>query len=112
MNNLVYVGLRGRVAALDRATGKIVWRWEGPRNGYVTLLVEADLLVVSVNGYTYGLHPDTGTQLWAQDLPGFRTGVACLASLRSSSDLASVLLGAADTDDQAEAAAASTTTTT
>ncbi|MCG3136913.1 MAG: hypothetical protein HJJLKODD_00751 [Phycisphaerae bacterium] len=45
-----------------------------------SLLVESDLLIVSVMGYTYGLDPRTGQQLWFNKLSGFGFGVACIAS--------------------------------
>lgn len=47
---LVFVGFNGRVAALNRNTGKTVWQWKSPtpRTGYVSLLLlDESHLVVS-----------------------------------------------------------------
>ena len=39
------------------------------------LLLDAERLIASVNGYTYCLDPLSGTQLWYNGLAGFGTGV-------------------------------------
>ncbi|MCG3136916.1 MAG: hypothetical protein HJJLKODD_00754 [Phycisphaerae bacterium] len=85
-SELIYVGLNSRVAALARASGELVWSWKASQGrGYVSLLVEDDLLIVSVMGYTYGLDPRTGQELWFNKLSGFGSGVACVASTRGHS---------------------------
>ena len=84
-DNLVFIGLNSRVAALDRSTGQTQWQWRAPKphsGGYVSLLpLGSQQLIVSVNGYTYCLDPRTGAQLWANDLPGFGSQVASIATL-------------------------------
>jgi outer membrane protein assembly factor BamB len=82
-SELVFVGFNSRVAALDRHTGNLVWQWKSPSGScYTTVLLDGDRLIVSVVGYTYCLDPATGTQLWANELPGMGTGVATLCSAR------------------------------
>jgi len=84
-SDLVFVGVNKRVAALDRNSGCLVWQWQAPtrwRIGYITLLLDGDRLVVSVNGYIYCLDPATGSQLWNNDMAGFGTGVASIASVQ------------------------------
>jgi hypothetical protein len=79
IDDLVFVGLNGRVAALERATGEIIWEWK--RGGtYVSLLVEGERLFVSVDGYTYCLDGRTGEELWFNPLKGYGTGPAALAT--------------------------------
>lgn len=88
IGNLVFVGFNSRVAALDRKTGVIVWQWRCPNpksGGYVTLLLDGDLLIASVSGYLYALDPQTGEQFWHNETKGFGTGVASLVSVRGSS---------------------------
>lgn len=78
---LVFTGFNRRVAALHRHTGRIVWQWRAPRGStYVSLLLESNLLVVSVDGYMYGLDPLTGGVLWFNPMEGFGTGVTSLVS--------------------------------
>ena len=62
LHKLLFLGLNGRVAALDRDSGEIVWQWTAKDpdkdravGGYMTLVVVQGQLFVSSNGYTYRL---------------------------------------------------------
>ncbi len=108
IQDLVFVGLNGRVAALDVATGEIVWEWQAPKGGgYVNLLVDRNLLVAAVNGYIYGLDPKNGDQLWFNKLKGYGVGVTSIATLGGATSQPVVLQGAAADAAAAAAAAAS-----
>lgn len=108
LNDLIFTGFNKRVAALHRDTGQIIWQWKGPScHTYTTLLLDGDRLIVSVQGYTYALDALTGRQLWANDLPGFGTGVASLVSVRGASPVPP-LIAAAAASDQASITAATT----
>ena len=108
-DNLVFIGLNSRVAALDRSTGQTQWQWRAPKphsGGYVSLLpLGSQQLIVSVNGYTYCLDPRTGAQVWANDLPGFGSQVASLAAAGAHTP-PQPSLGAAASDAAAAGAAA------
>ena len=83
ITDLVFTGFNRRVAALHRDTGGIVWQWRAPKgSSYVSLLLESDILIVSVDGYMYGLDPRSGRQLWSNPMDGFGTGVTSLVSAR------------------------------
>lgn len=89
---LLFLGLNGRAAALDRDSGEIVWEWtaKDPEKqravgGYMTLLVDQGELFVSANGYTYRLDPLTGAELWANPLRGWGVGPTALATSTASS---------------------------
>lgn len=85
-NTLVFVGFNSRVAAVDRDSGTTLWTWKSPKgSGYVTILIDGDRLIVSVQGYTYCLDPVTGEQRWFNELEGMGVGVASLASVRGGS---------------------------
>jgi len=104
IDDLIFVGFNRRIAALDKRTCETIWKWKAPNGtGYVTLLVDSDILFASVQGYTYGLDPATGRQLWYNALSGMGTGAASLATTTAISNNA--LLGAADADAQQAAAA-------
>ena len=104
VENMVFVGLNGRVVALDRDSGKIRWRWQATKSGsYMTLLPDGDRLVVSAGGYIYCLDPATGRERWHNPLKGFGIGVAALATIRSHSPHGDVASAAAA--DQAASAA-------
>jgi outer membrane protein assembly factor BamB len=86
LSDLVFVGFNSKIAALHRESGKLAWKWTSPAGtGYVALLLDGDLLLASVEGYTYAIEAATGTQLWANPLKGFGTGIACLATMNGSS---------------------------
>ena len=108
LEDLIYIGFNSRVAALHRDSGQLIWQWRSPKGtGYVTVLLDGDRLIVSVCGYTYCLHPDTGEELWFNELPGFGTGATSLASLRATSPNTSQ---AASADEEARRRSSSTST--
>jgi hypothetical protein len=105
IDRLIFVGLNGRVSALDRDTGEVVWEArEG--SGYVSLLLDGDRLIASVNGYLCCFDPYNGAVLWRNPLKGYGLGVAALTSVRGQSSPAVLQQAAA----QQAAAAASTHT--
>lgn len=80
-DSLVFVGFNSHVVALDRHTGELVWEWKSPKgSGFVAVLLDGDRLIVSVQGYTYCLDPNTGAGLWSNPLSGMGIGIPCLAS--------------------------------
>jgi outer membrane protein assembly factor BamB len=92
LHQLLFLGLNGRVAALDRDSGEIVWEWAAKDpdkrwavGGYMTLLVDQGQLFVSANGYTYRLDPVTGAELWANPLRGWGFGPTALATSTAAS---------------------------
>lgn len=85
MSDLIYVGFNSRIAALDRATGELVWDWQAPiGSGFVALLLDGEQLIASVQGYTWALDPATGDTLWENQLKGFGYGIPCLVSAAGS----------------------------
>jgi outer membrane protein assembly factor BamB len=112
LSDFVLVGFNSRVAALHRETGEIVWEWTAPKpwsNGYVTLLLDGDRLIVAVNGYMYCLDPLGGEQLWYNEMTGFGTGVTSIASVRGNTSPEVVAMAAAEAARQATAASTVTT---
>jgi outer membrane protein assembly factor BamB len=105
VQDLVFVGVNGRVAALESSTGEMVWEWRSPKGGYVNLLVERNIVIAGVNGYIYGLDPRNGDQLWFNELKGYGLGVTSLATVGGSTSQA-VVLEAAAADEAAAAASA------
>jgi outer membrane protein assembly factor BamB len=96
LNDLVFTGFNKRVAALNRDTGTIVWLWSAPSGStYTSLLLDGDRLIVSVHGYMYALDAASGQQLWANEMSGFGSGVASLASVRGGVTSSSHITNAA-----------------
>jgi hypothetical protein len=85
IDRLVFVGLNGRVSALDRNTGEIVWETREKLAGDVSLLLDGDRLIAALNGYLYCFDPRDGRVLWHNPLKGYGLGVATLTSVRGQS---------------------------
>jgi outer membrane protein assembly factor BamB len=81
VDELLIVSFNSRVVALRKQDGQRIWSWKSPKgSGYVAILLDANRLWVSVDGYTYGLDAMTGAELWRNELRGTGTGVVCLAT--------------------------------
>ncbi len=96
VNQLIFVGLRGQAAALDRETGEIVWSKKDMHSGYVSLMLDGDRLIVSTNGYMYCLDPLTGHMFWHNPLSGYGVGPTSITSVRGQSSQTLILQAAAD----------------
>ncbi|HZV08066.1 MAG TPA: PQQ-binding-like beta-propeller repeat protein [Gemmataceae bacterium] len=96
IDQLIFVGLRGYVIALDRNTGEIVWNCSELDSGPTSLLLDGDRLIAATNGYIYCLDPMTGQVIWKNPLRGYGVGITHLVSVRGQS---------AQTMNQQEAAA-------
>jgi len=103
--DLLFVGIRGRVVALERSTGDIVWTTVLVSGSTLVPLVVDDRHLFAISGGEVTcLDPSTGEVLWHNGLKGYGTGYATFAQ-----DLPPVVSAAAAAQ-QAAAAAASTTT--
>ena len=101
IDDLVFIGFNRRVAALRSRDGSLVWQWRAPKGtSYVSLLLETNVLIASVDGYMYGLNPLDGRQLWNNDMEGFGTGVTSLVSVNGGG-LSPVIAAAAKNAAQA-----------
>ncbi|MFO0891405.1 MAG: PQQ-binding-like beta-propeller repeat protein [Isosphaeraceae bacterium] len=97
LEQLIFIGLNGYVAALHRETGELVWKGEKRHSGYVTLLLDGDRLIVSTNGYIDCLSPFTGKLLWHNPMKGFGMGApTALVSVRGQGSPEMVTLAAAE----------------
>jgi outer membrane protein assembly factor BamB len=106
-DDLLFVAFNGRVLALSRHDGSIIWRWSSPHRGqYITLLPNGDMLFVCSQGYTWALNPATGAELWHQPLKGEGVGIPSLATMRATSSSSSAA-AQQQADDTAAASAAS-----
>lgn len=84
MSELIFVGIKGSVVALNRATGAPAWVM--PLKGYdfVNVLVENGAVLASCCGEIFCLDALTGTMLWHNPLKGFGKGLATIATEENS----------------------------
>lgn len=75
----VFVGIKGTVLALDRATGEEVWRSPLAGADFVNVvLVDGDLFATA-RGEMFALEPSTGKILWHNPLKGLGRGLLTIA---------------------------------
>ena len=75
----LFVGTRGAVVAVDRATGDTLWSTELKGSDFVdVMLVEGELYAAS-KGRLYRLDTSSGNVLWRNDLPGMGWGIVSIA---------------------------------
>jgi outer membrane protein assembly factor BamB len=75
----VYVGMNGHVTAIHKKAGLQAWRTRLRGSGFVTLLVDGDLILAHNCGFLFALDTVTGRELWQNDLPGLGYGLGMLA---------------------------------
>ena len=85
---LTYVGIKGHVLALDRATGTEIWRTKlsGLRmktSDFVYLSLDDDQLYATLSGEIFCLDSASGEVRWHDQLKGLGTGLVSIVSAAS-----------------------------
>jgi len=81
--DVIYVGIRGTVLALDRGSGAEIWRaalkgWE-----FVNIALDRDVVLATTQGQLYCLDSTTGKTLWKNELKGLGRGLMTVATANS-----------------------------
>jgi outer membrane protein assembly factor BamB len=79
-SDLVFIGIKGSVVALNRATGQQVWATHLKGWSFVNVVVEDGRVLASCNGEIFCLDPFAGNALWHNALKGLGTGLATMAT--------------------------------
>ena len=104
---LIFVGIKGSVVALDRATGQQVWATHLKGYDFVNVLVEKDAILASCRGEIFCLEPLTGRGIWHNPLKGFGMGLTTIATTQTGPDSnAAMVAEKRRRDAEAEAAGA------
>ena len=80
---LLFVGIKDVVVALNPGDGGEVWRTKLKGGDFVTVLWDGEYLIAANYGEVFRLDPGTGGILWHNPLKGLRTGVVSLATSRA-----------------------------
>ena len=75
----VFVGLKGSVVAVERATGATLWATTLKGRDFVTVALQDGDLFAATKGRVYRLDTGTGDVLWTNDLPGLGYGIVSIA---------------------------------
>lgn len=82
MKDLLFVGIRGSMVALDRTTGSERWRTRLKGQGTVLFSVEDTAVYATANGECWCLDAVTGAVLWHNPLRGLGLGLATVGAVR------------------------------
>lgn len=84
--DLLFVGIKHSVVALDPRDGGEVWRTKLKGSLFVGVFWDGEALFASTQGEVFRLDPGTGTVLWQNPMKGLGLGVVTMAStLRAES---------------------------
>ncbi len=108
-SGLVFVGIKGSVVALNRATGQQVWATQLKGSDFVNVVLEDGAVLASCCGEIFCLDPRTGIRMWHNPLKGFGTGLATIATESSPGDSNELVLAEKSRRDEAAAASSAAT---
>jgi outer membrane protein assembly factor BamB len=111
-SDLVFIGIKGSVVALNRATGELVWKSRLKGSEFVNVVAQGGVVLASCYGEIFCLDPLTGAALWHNALKGFGIDLATIAGEQDPGlATASVLAEKRRRDQQAASGAAIAATT-
>ena len=84
--HLIFIGIKGSVVALNRATGQQVWATRLKGSDFVNVVLQDGAVLACCHGEIFCLDPLTGNGLWHNPLKGFGTGLAIIATERNPAD--------------------------
>ena len=106
---LVFVGIKGSVVALNRATGQQEWATHLKGSDFVNVVLLDGAVLASCYGEIFCLDPLAGNALWHNPLKGFGTGLTTIAAEQIlDGGNAPVLAAKRRRDEEASASAAAT----
>jgi outer membrane protein assembly factor BamB len=105
-SDLVFVGIKGSVVALNRATGKQVWVRRLKGSGFVNVVLDAGKVLATTSGEIFCVDPTTGQPIWYNPLKGFGFGLATIATESApQGNITSAMAEKLRQDEEAAAAA-------
>lgn len=108
-DNLIFIGIKGSVLALDRGTGVTRWTASLKGSGFVNLVRDQNVLLATTRGEVFCLDPATGQILWNNGLSGFGYGIATIIAGDSAQNLAAIAENELEEQQQRQAAATAST---
>ena len=110
-SDIIFIGIKGSVVALNRATGQQAWVTRLKGGDFVNVVVECGVVLASNYGEVFCLDPMTGQVRWHNPLKGFGRGLATIASeYNSTGSSGTVLAEKVRQDEEAAASSAATAT--
>jgi outer membrane protein assembly factor BamB len=104
--NMIFIGVKGTVIALDRATGQEVWRSRLKRATFVNVVLDQGELYATTRGEIFRLDPATGQVCWNNRLPGMGFGLITVANAVNQQSISMIEKQRRDNNDAASASGA------
>ena len=101
----IYVGVKGKVIAIDRASGRVQWAAALKGSDFVNLFVDGDRIIATTKGEVFCLETGTGRLLWHNDLPGEGLGLITIATAAGASNPMPLVRAKQQRDEAATTAA-------
>lgn len=79
----LFIGVKGTVIALDRATGQELWRSDLKGSDFVNVAIEDGDVFATTKGELFCLDPASGHVKWHNELKGMGRGLITIASAAS-----------------------------
>jgi outer membrane protein assembly factor BamB len=76
---MVFIGIKGTVLSLDRATGEEIWRTK-LKGDFVNLVLQDGSLYATASGELFCLDPASGEIRWHNQLKGLGMGIVSIAT--------------------------------
>lgn len=80
ISELLFVGIKGSVVALNRSTGQQVWATHLAGMDFVNVIVQGGKIFATAQGEIFCLDPLTGAGLWHNQLKGLGRGLVTIAT--------------------------------
>jgi outer membrane protein assembly factor BamB len=78
--SLIFIGIAGYVIALDRGTGREIWRTALKGGDFVNVALLDDALYATTKGELFCIDPATGILRWQNQLKGLGRGLVTIAT--------------------------------
>lgn len=78
--NAIYLGIKGAVIALNRATGDELWRTTLKGGDFVNVVLDGNQLYATTKGEIFCLDATTGEPRWHNNLKGMGWGLVTIAT--------------------------------
>jgi outer membrane protein assembly factor BamB len=75
----LFIGIYGKVLALDRVTGLELWRSDLKGGDFVNVVLQDEELYATTKGEIFRLDPATGQVIWHNHLKGLGVGLITVA---------------------------------
>jgi outer membrane protein assembly factor BamB len=87
LREIVYLGIKGRVLALNRANGEILWSTHLAGGDFVTVMLDRDVVLAATKGEIFCVDAKSGDIRWRNLLPGMGLGLITIATANGNTGI-------------------------